>query len=238
LCSNSCTSLQTAAAVLKRSPETSPHKTRRHTQPNSKQCSRNILHQRQIVLKLLPDPSNSCCCCMPISSHSRHIPHRRQIVLNSCPRLQCAAAATSHSGLVQEILNIGERVCSNARLRFQTEKPAACYSALVRHIFHTCERLYPNARLCLQSVAPAASHSGLVREKPTLVRDGASTIARAFNLQLLLHTTQASFATYSTSARYCVHMKHYSAAAASHSAPIHNTLHIGERLCANARPSL
>ena len=151
----------------------------------------------------MPDPSNSCCCCIPLSSHSRNIPHWRQIGLNSCPRLQSAAAVTSHSGLVQEILNIGERVCSNARLRFQTEKPAACYSALVRHIFHTCERLYPNACLCLQSATAAASHSGLVREKFTLGRDGASTIARAFNLQQLLHTTQASFATYSTSARKC-----------------------------------
>ena len=101
LYSNSCQSLQTAAAVLKRSPKTSPHKTRRHTQPNSKQCSRNILHQRQIVLKLLPDPSNSCCCCIPIRPHSRHIPHWRQIGLkllpdpsNSCC---CCMPISSHS---------------------------------------------------------------------------------------------------------------------------------------------
>jgi hypothetical protein len=100
----------------------------------------------------------------------------------------------------------------------------------------------PHLREIVPKRSPVPSISSTccipLREKCTLGRDGASTIARAFNLQLLLHTTQASFATYSTSARYCVHMKHYSAAAASHSAPIHNTLHIGERLCANARPSL
>ena len=123
---------------------------------------------------------------------------------NSCLILQTAAAAAYHSALIRDIFHIGDRLgstlarcsCCYLPLRsrsrntqhwrksvlkrspeFQTEKPAACYSALVQHIFHTCERLYPNARPCLQSVAPAASHSGLVREKNTLMRDGASTIA-------------------------------------------------------------
>jgi hypothetical protein len=140
LCSNSCTSLQTAAAVLKRSPETSPHRTRRHS----------------------PTASN-----------------------------------------VPDIFHISDRLCSNSCLILQTAAAAACQSALIRDIFHISDRLCSNSCLILQTAAAAAYHSALIREIFHIGNRLGSTLARDFNLQLLLPPTQVSFKKYSTLAKEC-----------------------------------
>jgi hypothetical protein len=122
---------------------------------------------------------------------------------NSCLILQTAAAAAFQSDLIRDIFHIGDRLGSNSCLILQTAAAAACQSALIRDIFHISDRLCSNSCLILQTAAAAAYHSALIREIFHIGDRLGSTLARDFNLQLLLPPTEVSFKKYSTLAKEC-----------------------------------
>jgi hypothetical protein len=111
-----------------------------------------------------------------------------------------ACAPTHARAFKQQLL------CSNARRRphhIGQEDKLSPTASNVPDIFHISDRLCSNSCLILQTAAAAACQSALIRDIFHIGDRLCSTLARDFNVQLLLPPTQVSFKKYSTLAKEC-----------------------------------